>query len=161
MRRPRIYLDTSVINFLFVTDAPAFQAITVDFFAHNARLYGLYVSEIVLLEIEQDPHEGHRGQLLRALTDNEVEVLPADQRETVDRLAARYIERGAVPQMKWADAQHLAYATIYEMDILLSWNFKHLANVNREARIRVVNTEEGYHYPLRLLSPLEVAYESS
>jgi len=45
------------------------------------------------------------------------------------------------------------------MDVLLSWNFKHLANVNREEKIHMVNMEAGYRYPLRLLSPLEVVYE--
>ena len=47
-----------------------------------------------------------------------------------------------------------------EMDILLSWNFKHLANVRREARVATVNQEEDYWHPLRLLSPLEVQDET-
>ena len=43
---------------------------------------------------------------------------------------------------------------------MLSWNFKHLANVRREAMIVAVNQQEGYRYPLRLLSPLEVEDET-
>ena len=54
---------------------------------------------------------------------------------------------------------HVAYATVCKMDILLSWNFKHLANVNKEARILAVNDGEGYNHSLRLLSPLEVQDE--
>jgi hypothetical protein len=46
------------------------------------------------------------------------------------------------------------------LDILLSWNFKHLANVRREALIAALNTQEGYRHTLRLLSPLEVEDES-
>jgi alanine racemase len=45
------------------------------------------------------------------------------------------------------------------MDILLSWNFKHLANVSREARVVAVNKAEGYRHPLRMVSPLEVEDE--
>jgi hypothetical protein len=42
---------------------------------------------------------------------------------------------------------------------LLSWNFRHLANINREAKILIANSERGYRYPLRILSPLEVSNE--
>jgi hypothetical protein len=43
---------------------------------------------------------------------------------------------------------------------LLSWNFKHLANVRREGLIAAVNQQEGYWHALRLLSPLEVEDEN-
>ena len=46
-----------------------------------------------------------------------------------------------------------------DMDVLLSWNFRHLANLNKEARFLAVNVEEGYRHPLRLVSPLEVLDE--
>jgi hypothetical protein len=46
------------------------------------------------------------------------------------------------------------------LDILLSWNFKHLANVRREGLIAAVNQQEGYGHALRLLSPLEVEDEN-
>ena len=45
------------------------------------------------------------------------------------------------------------------MDILLSWNFKHLANVNKEQKILIVNKTHGYNYPFRLANPLEVQYD--
>jgi hypothetical protein len=74
-------------------------------------------------------------------------------------LAFRYIEHGAIPEAKLEDAQHVAYATVHEMDILVSWNFRHLANVKKEAKILAVNVEAGYWRPLRLLSPLEIGHE--
>jgi hypothetical protein len=42
------------------------------------------------------------------------------------------------------------------MDILLSWNFKHLANINKEKKILIVNKINGYNYPFRMANPLEV-----
>jgi hypothetical protein len=54
---------------------------------------------------------------------------------------------------------HVAYATVYCMDVLLSWNFKHLANVRREARVSAVNVAEGYGHMLRMVSPIEVEDE--
>lgn len=159
MNTLRIYLDTSVVNFVFAEDAPDFRAATLRFFERHARDFDLCISDIVLLEIQKDPDSAHREALYRVLDDHNVVVLPSDRREEIERLAAFYIEQGVIPRKKVEDAQHVAYATLFEADILLSWNFKHLANINREARILAANREAGYPRPLRLVSPLEVLDE--
>lgn len=159
MKRLRIYLDTSVINFLFADDAPDFQRETVRFFERYPQVYDLFISDVVTLEIERDPDVDHREQLFSVILTHGVSTLPKDETGEIRRLASRYLDKGAIPKSKLEDALHVAYATVCEMDILLSWNFKHLANVNREARILAINLEEGYRFPLRLLSPLEVLYE--
>ena len=64
-----------------------------------------------------------------------------------------------IPAAQREDALHVAYATVHGLDILLSWNFKHLANVRREALIAAINQREGHGHTLRLLSPLEVEGE--
>ncbi|MDR3247466.1 MAG: hypothetical protein LBT39_01655 [Treponema sp.] len=43
-------------------------------------------------------------------------------------LSDAYLDLGIIPPSKIADAFHVAYATVFQMDVLLSWNFKHLAN---------------------------------
>ena len=58
------------------------------------------------------------------------------------------------------DAQHVALATCYQMDFLLSWNFKHLANARKQTAIKVINETEGYFYPLTLTNPMEVMDEN-
>ena len=159
MKKLRVYLDTSVINFLFVTDAPDFRSITLDFFEEFSDEYELFVSDVVLLEIEKDSSLEHKNLLLDALRRYNVALLPDDHTDEIITLATQYIEEGAIPRRKEEDAQHVAYATLFEMDILLSWNFKHLANINREQKIVLVNMKAGYHYPLRFLAPLELIYE--
>jgi len=47
------------------------------------------------------------------------------------------------------------------MDILLSWNFKHLANIKKQMGVKLVNERNGYLYPLLLTTPMEVLYEDS
>ncbi len=47
------------------------------------------------------------------------------------------------------------------MDVLLSWNFRHLANIKREREVLLVNIENGYNYPIRIVTPMEVDYEDS
>jgi predicted nucleic acid-binding protein len=159
MRRLRIYLDTSVINFLFAEDSPDFRKATVEFFTKYAARYELYVSEIVRLEIGRTPDLEHRQRLLEVLQQHPINMLTNAARAEIEQLAKLYVLQEVMPAAKFEDALHVAYATVHQMDILLSWNFKHLANVRREGLIATVNQQAGYRYPLRLLSPLEVEDE--
>ena len=68
--------------------------------------------------------------------------------------------RGVTPPAKMEDALHVAFAVVHKMDILLSWNFKHLANINKETRLMAVSTEAGYRHTVRMASPLEVEDEA-
>jgi hypothetical protein len=59
------------------------------------------------------------------------------------------------------DALHVAYATFYELDFVISWNMKHIANVGRQEKVRVVNRDNGYTKDLMLISPFEVSRYAS
>jgi hypothetical protein len=73
-------------------------------------------------------------------------------------LAESYVRERIIPRAKLEDAMHIATATVFEMDILLSWNYKHLANVGKEARIEAANLLAGYTKRLRMVTPMEVLY---
>ena len=77
----------------------------------------------------------------------------------ISEYANNYIKAGVIPHNKVEDAQHLAFATFYEFDILLSWNFKHLANINKQMLVNGINLQKGYNKTLLLLNPMEVIYE--
>ena len=70
-----------------------------------------------------------------------------------------YIQSGIIPKNKTEDALHIAISTVYKMDVLLSWNFKHLANISKQIRINAIIEREGYLNKLNLLTPLGVDYE--
>jgi hypothetical protein len=78
MKQLRIYLDTSVISFLFADDAPDFRRVTEEFFAKHAPKYELSVSEVVLAVRREtlitaiNQAEGYRHPL-RLLSPLEVE----------------------------------------------------------------------------------------
>ncbi|MCU0784051.1 MAG: type II toxin-antitoxin system VapC family toxin [Verrucomicrobia bacterium] len=158
MKKLRIYLDTSIPNFLFAEDAPDFRRATEEFFAKHAQKYELFASEVVILEIMRDPNPEHRQKLLDALHRHPITMLTGDPE--IERLADLYLAQGIIPAKKREDALHVAHATVHELDILLSWNFKHLANVRREALIAAINQQEGHWHTLRLVSPLEVEDEN-
>jgi len=64
-------------------------------------------------------------------------------------LATIYLKEKVIPEKKIDDARHIALATVKNFDILLSWNFKHLANVNRKNKVKIINEKEGYFLSTR------------
>ena len=157
MKKFRIYLDTSVINFLFADDAPQKRDWTVEFFERVVRKsQTVFVSQLVAREIERTKDAGRRGQLQGVLQEYGLPLLPPEPQEEIEVLAAEYQRLGAIPFGHWEDATHVAICTVHEVDVLVSWNFKHLANVQRERRIAAVNASLGYVYPLRITSPPQV-----
>jgi predicted nucleic acid-binding protein len=159
MKKPKIYIDTSVINFLFAEDAPDFRRATLDFFEYHAARYELFVSRVVIEEIEQTPNADHRRRLLQVIDQYAIAEIRVPDEQELGRLVKEYLNRGIFPPGKINDALHVAYAVAGGLDILISWNFKHLANLQKEARIVAANLELGYRYPLRIVSPLEVEDE--
>lgn len=158
MVKPTVYLDTSVISFLFAEDAPEKQEITVDFFENFVKLgfYEVCVSEYVVQELNQVPDQAERERLLNVLSDYPIELRPVGSFTEIGFLARNYLDRGVMPSKKLLDALHVAFCVVYEIDYLVSWNFKHLANVNRERRVLVLNDELGYRHPLRIITPTEL-----
>ena len=158
MIKSTIYLDTSVINFLFADDAPEKKEITVDFFENFVRLgvYDTYITEYVIAEINQTNNEEERTRLLKVVEDYPIEILPIDKLQEVGLLAQNYLDNGIIPPKKLFDALHVAFCVVSKIDYLVSWNFKHLANINRERRILAKNYELGYIHPLRIITPTEL-----
>lgn len=159
MKKLVIYLDTSVINHLFAADAPDLQAATIEFFENfvSSRRYEIFVSTIVVDEIMKTNNPNKRQVLLDVISKYQLDILIFDnERLEVMDLAKHYIQNGIIPEKKAEDALHIAIATVYEMDVLLSWNFKHMANINKEYAVHTVNFSMGYVKPLRLLTPFEV-----
>jgi len=159
MKKLKIYLDTSVINFLFAEDAPDFKKATEEFFKTYSHLYELYISDVVLLELNKTPDLMHRKKLLKVIDNISVQILALRDDEVLKKLISSYHKEKVIPLKKKEDALHIALATIHEMDILLSWNFKHLANIRKQIAINAINEREGFLKKLYLLSPLEVEYE--
>lgn len=160
MRKFKIYLDTSVINFLFADDAPEKKEVTVDFFDGivGQDIYDIYVSAIVIDEINKTRNVEKRQKLLDVIRHYNIPLIDlSGARSEIEKLAGLYIENKIIPVNKLEDALHVAIATVHEFDLLLSWNYKHLANVNKERQILLINISEGYTKPFRLITPMEVS----
>ena len=163
MKKFNIYLDTSIISFIYADDAPEKRDATKEFFEKFVKygIYEVFISSIVLDETRKTPNEKLREKLLQIVEQydlNELDI--SEDLENIQALVEMYIERGVIPRKKLDDALHIAIATVKQMDMLLSWNYKHLANINREALVHSVNLSMGYIKPLRMTTPLEAIYET-
>jgi predicted nucleic acid-binding protein len=153
----RIYLDTSVISHLFHDDAPEWKAATEELFANTIApgVHEAFVSTLVLDELDRTREPELRAKLLDVVRRYDLAVLPQGEQK-VDDLAQLYLQQGIVPAAYPEDALHVAYATVFEMDVLVTWNFRHLAKARTADLVAGVNFLEGYTRPLKLLTPLEV-----
>jgi len=145
----RIYIDTSVIGGLFDME---FSKDTQPFFerVENGELKIVY-SEITNDELANAPFRVRK--YLDELNSNYkefVEITP----EAVN-LADLYIREKVVGKTSRADCLHIALATIHKVDILVSWNFKHIVNINRIRGYNSVNLRLG-HTTLEIRTPKEI-----
>jgi len=158
IKKLKIYLDTSVINFLFAEDAPEKKEVTIDFFENYLYDFDVFISEIVIEEIFQTKNPKKLILLKNSL--NNYNLIPYNELNSdIIELSELYLRNLIVPLNQKEDAKHLAFATYYEFDILLSWNFKHLANINVQRKLNALNTILGYNKPLLLHNPMELTYD--
>jgi predicted nucleic acid-binding protein len=158
MRKLSVYVETSVWSQALAEDAPALREATEQFL-DDARegKYDLYISDVVLLEIARADEE--LADRLRELVRQFAPVI-LDIDEDMDQLAQDFLEQGVVPPSKIEDAQHVAAAVVSELDVLASWNYRHLVNVRRREKFYQISVMHGYYRPLQIVTPLEVDNES-
>jgi len=132
----RMYIDTSVFGGYFDSE---FDEPTKQFFKIlNTRNITILVSDILELEIYKAPD--HIVELFESLRNIE-RVQMTDEAK---KLAELYISENVVGRTSIADCQHIALATIYKTDVLVSWNFKHIVNLERIRGYNSINFREGY-----------------
>jgi len=147
MKKLRIYLDTSVIGGCFDEEFSYYSNKLFDYF--NMEIYIPVISDIILAELQNAPENIYK----KITSLNNVEIIDSD--EEMISLAKKYIEEDIVSE-KWTDdALHIAIATVNKADVLVSWNFKHIVNLNKINKFKSVNIKEGYH-ALEIRTPREI-----
>ena len=149
----KLYLETTVPNFLFADDAPEKQEVTRQFFQWlKISPDSLYVSELVLTELNR-AETALRSKLLEAVAQLPVEILAISTE--AEKLAERYVNDGVIPRRYLDDAMHVALAVLNQLDVVVTWNMKHLANVRRIEGINRINQAMRLP-PIRIHTPEEV-----
>lgn len=149
----KIYIDTSVIGGCFDDEFGEYSKLLFKDFILGKKI--AIVSNITLKELKQAP-ENVRNKL-EEIPEGNLEYVALT--EEAEDLARKYIENGVVSSNYLLDAEHIAIATVERIDILASWNFKHIVNINRIRGFNSVNLREGYQI-LEIRTPLEVIDEN-
>ena len=151
--KQRIYIDTSVIGGYFDEE---FKEATVKLFERlNNNEIIFVVSELLDLELlSAPPHV--KEHLLQYSADKFERV---ELTHEAIKLAYTYILEKVVGKTSLEDCRHIALATINKVDVLASWNFKHIVNLDRIKGYNSVNLRLGYSI-IEIRSPKDlVKYE--
>ena len=153
--KPRLYIDTSVFGGFFDEE---FSAFTKPLFKRfqNGEFKVLY-SSLTQEELSFAPE--NVKELVKSIKVEFTEFIdPTD--EAVD-LANQYIIEKVVGQISFDDCLHIALATINRADFLLSWNFKHIVNIQKIQGYNAINIKNGYKQ-LEIRSPRDfMTYEDN
>ncbi len=152
MHIPILYLDTSVVGGYF--DDEWKESTQEMFRLADLGLYHLVASVVTATEIMGAPPEV-QSHFAQTFTDPAQLLELSDEAEA---LAQDYVEAGVVTPKYLDDARHIAVATLNALPLIVSWNFKHLANIKREAGFNAVNLLQGYPQ-IRILTPLQLLNE--
>ena len=145
----RIYIDTSIIGGFFDEE---FEKETKLLFQRLENKEVIFVvSDLLRNELKGAPEQ------VRCLLDNcsddnlEIVTLTDEAKE----LAEKYIAENVVGKTSYDDCCHITLATIHKVDVLASWNFKHIVNLTRIRGYNAVNLKNGYQ-TLEIRNPKEL-----
>ena len=155
MQKQKLYIDTSVFGGFYDDE---FSEFTFPLFERlNNGEFTLLFSTVTQDELENAPKKVK--ELVTKIKTENTEFLDTTD-EAVD-LATEYITEKVVGQTSYADCLHIALATINKADYLISWNFKHIVNVQRIRGYNAINLKNGYKL-LEIRSPRDfVNYEDN
>lgn len=149
MDRLRIYADTSVFGGCFDKE---FSKSSEKLFSEIASgRFVLVVSSTTLAELAGAPFRVQ--QVLTQLPPGLVEVFRLSPE--VHELRDAYIGAGVLGASSLRDAEHIACATVAGVDMIVSWNFKHIVHFEKIRGYHGVNLLKGYS-PIPIYSPMEV-----
>jgi len=155
MKRPTVYLDTTIPSYLFDDreELKTLVQITKQWWEEERQQFEVYLSEETLLELNQGNYP-NKSDVLKSIS--ETLVLPSHPQ--LAEIVTVYVENYLMPREVKADAIHLAYASFYHQDFLLTWNCNHLANVHKRRHIQVINSRLGLFIP-EIVTPLQLFKE--
>lgn len=147
----KVYLETSFVSACVTarTDAGSVyrKRVSLEWWATQRHGYDLWVSDEVVTELSQ-PNYPHRGDALAFIGGIGALAVTAE----VTGLARILIDQRVMPAPLAGDAIHVAAATFYRVDFVLSWNVRHLANPNKARHLATICMRLGF-VPPQIVTP--------
>jgi hypothetical protein len=154
VKKDRIYIDTSIVGGYFDIEFEAETKQLFDRLLNNDVIF--VVSDLLDLELQRAPERVKN--LLFHYPNESFERLVFDKE--AKELGEKYIHENVVGRTSLEDCYHIAMATINNVDVLASWNFKHIVNLTRIKGYNAVNIKNGYNL-LEIRNPKDlIDYEN-
>ena len=153
LKKLSLYLETSVWNFVYADDAPEKRDATKAFFAEIRQgKYEISISGLVIFEIENAP--GGKRRDLETLI-RELGPVQLHRNEEVENLTQAYMEAKIAPEKAKPDMIHIAHAVVHNLDVIVSWNLKHIVRLKTKLLVNGINKALGYK-EIEIVTPEEV-----
>jgi hypothetical protein len=151
----RVYIESTIPSYLVARPASdaiqrGYQQVTQDWWELKREAHELFTSQVVLDEIALGDPASARLRLDAMASIDELRVT-----DEALALTVRILSSGLLPASADRDASHIAISSVYEMDVLLTWNCRHIANASIQGRLRQLVQAAGYTLP-QLCTPVEM-----
>jgi len=147
-----IYCDTSVLGGCFDDEFKEWSLKLFKEFQEGEKI--LVISDITLEELERAPVKVR--DILHTVPNEHISFISTNN--DVEKLAKAYIKEKIITKNYYQDCRHIALVTIHKVDVLVSWNFKHIVNYNKIRHYNAVNLKYGYGL-IDVRTPREVLNE--
>jgi predicted nucleic acid-binding protein len=148
-KRERYYIDTSVIGGCLDDEFRKASKLLITKFSEGLNI--AIISDITKAEISKAPLKVR--QVMERIPEEFIEEVSLDGES--NELSRAYLKEKVISKRFLADSQHIAIATVVKADIIISWNFKHIVNIERIRGYNSVNIKKGYG-TVEIRSPWEI-----
>ena len=150
-----LYVETTIVSYIAARPSRdpflfGCQQLTRRWWRQERGKFDLFTSSFVRGEASRGEMlmAKRRETLLKGIPDLELS-------DEVQSLATLILKKASIPPKAADDAIHIAMATVHKLDCLLSWNCRHISNLNTRRIVRAICAKEGYKMP-ELCSPYEL-----
>lgn len=146
--KSKIYIETSIVSYLTSRSSrdlvtAARQQLTAEWWESKRKEYVLFISQAVVSEASDGDQHAAQKRL------NVTKKIPLlDVTEEAIELAEFLVEKTPFPEKASIDALHIAIACVHEMDFILTWNFKHIANAAIRTKLEVITHSRKRRLPI-------------
>jgi len=152
--KPTVYIETTIPSFYYETredpESQARKSWTEEWWKYHRTRYECFTSLATINELRRGLYPKRQAKV------EMVSNLPLlEISDAVQEIVEIYIANTLMPSDQLGDALHLALASYYKVDFLLTWNCVHLANANKQLHIRRINERLRLFTP-ELVTPLEL-----
>jgi predicted nucleic acid-binding protein len=151
-KKLKIYIDTSVIGGCYDEEFSEWSNLLFEEFREGKKI--AVISDITLEELEKAPQKVR--DILDSIPKMNINFIALNIE--AEHLADLYIQNKIITKKFLEDARHIALASISNADVLVSWNFKHIVNLDRIRNYNSVNLKYGYRI-IEIRTPREVLNE--